>query len=245
MIRAFTAFVSVCGVAFGQAPAFEVASVKAVKVIEGQDGHVTLSPGRFYARNATLKRLIHEAWQLPYSQITGGPAWLNSDEFDVDARSEGPAAPEQLRMMLRALLTERFALGVRAETKESRVYLLLPAKDGPHLRTKSGDSGPGTMAFHGDLFAFADYLAVQLTIPLIDDPTRPSHATGSPVPVLNQTGISGTYDLRFEMKPEAGGDTFTLWERVLRDQLGLRLQSSKAPVEVLVIEHTDRIPAAN
>src|ERR1700733_1586933 len=105
MTRIITAMVFTlppcCG-AFGQSvpgpPSFEVASVKPSKAVVGHDGNIKTDPGRFIATNATLLRLIFEAYQVPYSQITGGPAWLKTSEFDIDAKAEGPVGLEQLRL---------------------------------------------------------------------------------------------------------------------------------------------------
>jgi uncharacterized protein (TIGR03435 family) len=232
-----------CG-AYGQ-PAFEVASIKPSKSIVGHDGNITTDPGRFTARNSTLKQLIFEAYRVPYSQITGGPAWIDSNEYDVDAKPEGRASVDQLRLMLRALLTDRFKLAIRNEMKERRVYALTVGKDGPRLRNSGDETTAGKWRFHGTLSEFANYLAIQLTIPLLDDPTVPSHATGAPVPVLDKTGIEGTYDLRVDIKPDRGGDAFTIWQRALQEQLGLKLESQRAPVETLIIEHAEKIPTEN
>ena len=101
------------------------------------------------------------------------------------------------------------------------------------------------MQFRGDLQHFANLLSVQLTIPVIDDPGRPSIASGPAVPVLDKTGLSGIYDIRVNLKPEPGGDGFTLWQGVLRDQLGLKLESGREMVEVLVVDGAERMPTAN
>jgi uncharacterized protein (TIGR03435 family) len=204
-----------------------------------------MDPGRFIARNATLKRLIFEAWQIPWAQIAGGPAWLNSDEYDIDAKAETPANPAQLRLMLRALLTERFRLKVRSESQERRVYVLMQAKDGARLSRSSPPTEPHVWRFHGDLAAFSKVLAIQLTIPLLDDPTMPSHASGTPTPVIDKTGLEGAYDIVLNIKPDQSNDPLTIWQRALQEQAGLRLESQRAPVEMLFIEHAEKAAAAN
>jgi uncharacterized protein (TIGR03435 family) len=228
-------------VASGQS--FEVASVKVSKSIVGHDGQITTDPGRFAARNATLKRLIFEAWQLPYAQIRGGPAWLDTDEFDIEAKAETPANLTELRLMLRTLLVERFKLATRIETKESRIYALLVDKGGPRLPGEKGDSH--VSEFHGTLSEFANVLAIKLSIPMVSDPTVISRASGPPIPVVNQTGIQGEYNINLDIKPDPGADSFTVWQRALKEQLGLRLESRKGPVDVLVVEHAERVPSGN
>jgi uncharacterized protein (TIGR03435 family) len=234
--------VVVCG-AFAQT--FDVASVKPSKLVVGRDGTIATDPGRLIARNATLKRLIFEAWQIPWAQIAGGPDWLDSDEFDIDAKAESSASAEQLRVMLRALLTDRFRMAVRSEMRERRVYALVVGKDGPKLGGASAREGSHLWRFHGDLSKFADVLAIQLTIPLLDDPSTPSHASGSAVPVVDKTGIAGVYDIALDIKPDQGSDAFTVWQRALQEQLGLKLESQRGAVEFLVVEHAERVPTGN
>jgi uncharacterized protein (TIGR03435 family) len=238
------ALLAYCG-AFGQV--FEVARVKASASIVGHDGNVTTEPGRLTVRNATLKRLIFEAYAVPYSRIAGGPGWLDSDEFDIDARAAGAAGPDELRRMLRALLTERFGLAVHTETKEGRVYALVVARGGAKLAAAGGADDARQWRFHGDLSQFADRLATALTIPMAeaDDPTVPSRASGTPVPVVNETGIAGVFDIRVDLRPEGAGDTFTIWQRALQEQLGLRLEARRAPVETLVVDRAERVPQEN
>ncbi len=231
--------------AFGQSPSFEIASIKGCKTPAGQDGNITSEPERFTARNATLKRLIFEAYQVPYAQITGGPSWMDIAEYDIDAKAEKPENTAQIRLMLRRLLAERFRLVVRSEMHEARVYALVVGKGGPRLGGAEAKEAPGRFRFHGDMAHFAGMLAIQLTIPLLEDPTVPSHARGAPIPVIDKTGIEGSYDLSVEIRPEAGGDSFTIWQNALQEQLGLKLESRKAPIETLIVEHADKVPTEN
>jgi len=245
-----TAFVCLasCGVFAQSAPpssAFDIASVRPSKPVLGRDGTITTDPGRLTAKNATLKTLIHEAWQIPYPQITGGPAWLNTDEYDIDATVESPASAGQLRLMLRALLTDRFKLAVHSEMRERRVYVLVVGKDGSKLGRPSDGESSHRWRFHGDLSKFASVLSIQLTIPLLDDPATPSHASGDAVPVVDKTGIEGVYDISVDIKPDPGGDTFTIWQRALQEQLGLKLVTEKTATEFLVVERAERVPTGN
>jgi uncharacterized protein (TIGR03435 family) len=222
-------------------PAFETASVKTSASIQGRDGVIEIDPGRFSARNTTLKRLIAEAWQIPYAQISGGPAWLNNSEYDLEAKSARPASASEMKTMLRALLSDRFQLKVRKETRTGRIYALKVAPSGFHP-----DNNPArTWRFHGDLDEFANRLAVQLTIPFGNDPTRPTFATGAAVPVVNKTGIEGAYDFSLYIRPDPGADPFVIWQRALREQLGLTLEAERGSAEYLVIENAQKTPAAN
>jgi uncharacterized protein (TIGR03435 family) len=232
------------------AQSFEVASVKASPRTVGKDyrGTVVLGPNRVSARNVSLKSLIGEAYHVQPFQVTGGPGWLDLDEFDIDARPGATATKDQLRSMLVALLAERFHLELHRDTKEMRVYALSVDKGGPKLHPATGDLRPTTSPqnFHGDMRQFANLISIQLSIPTVEDPTRPAIASGPPVPVIDKTGLEGNYDISVNLRPDdSGGDSFTRWQRALRDELGLKLDTQRAPVEVLIVDRAERMPTAN
>jgi uncharacterized protein (TIGR03435 family) len=235
-----------CVAAFGQTPAFEVATIKLAK--GGGNSGITADPGRLSARTVSLKELIFEAYQAPYSQILGGPVWMGSDMYDVEAKSEQPLARDQLRLMLRALLSDRFKLAVHTDKKEMRVYTLQVIPGVSKLRPaveNAAKPAPGVQRFHGELSQFASLLAVQLTIPMSNDPTTPSRATGPIVPVLDQTGLAGVYDIDVNPFSDPSADTFTAWQRALRDKYGLRLEAQKQPVDVLIVDHAEKPSISN
>ena len=219
---------------------FEVASVKPSARLVGPDygNRMSYLPTGFSAKNVTLKRLIAESYHVQPFQVAGGPKWLDSAEYDVEARAASAETRENLRASLQALLTGRFHLALHRETKEMRVYNLL----GTGHKLKQGTPGAH---FHGDLDHFAAFLAVQLTIHGMDDPTKPGLATGAPMPVINRTGLTAEYDIDVNIRPEPGADMYTLWQRALRDELDLHLESAKAPIEILVIDAADKMPSAN
>ena len=239
--------------AFGQtstpAPSFDVASVKPSKHEVGPDynNQLTYSPGGFTGRNVTLKRLVAEAYHLQLNQILG-PGWLGQNEYDVDARTAEAATREQMALMLQSLLTQRFHLAKHSEMREMRDYELVIDKSGPKIHPmKDGEStaGQGGFHFHGDLRQFADLLAVQLTMPAMDNPGEPVRASQSQVPVLDKTGFAGIFDFNVDIRPELGTDGFTSWQRALQDQLGLRIESRKGNVPVVVVDEASKIPTEN
>ena len=238
--------------AAGQAPgtpAFEVASVKASRGQVGADynNRFTVSPHGITARNATLRRLVSEAYRLQVRQVIG-PNWLDQNEYDLEARAAGQADREQLDLMLRTLLAERFNLKQHREMREMRVYELLADQAGikihPVKSAEAAKAGAG-LHFHGDMRQFADFLAVQLSIPILDDPNQPGRAGGPATPVLDRTALPGVYDFIVDVKPELGTDSFTLWQRALREQLGLRIEARRGPVVVVVVDDAAKIPNAN
>ncbi|HEY1494462.1 MAG TPA: TIGR03435 family protein [Candidatus Solibacter sp.] len=225
------------------AQTFDVASVKPSRQTLGRDADkpVVFSASGLTGRNVTLKRLIVEAYNVQPHQVVGGPKWLEDSEYDIDAKTDSPAAKQQLRLMLRTLLAERFRLALRSETKELHVYELLIDKGGPKIQPAKDSTNPAARS----LEQLANLISVQQTIPEPTDPTKPSIASGAPIPVIDKTGLTGLYVITYELRPEIGTDMFKLWQHVLQEQLGLRLESRKAPVEVLIVDRADRIPVAN
>jgi uncharacterized protein (TIGR03435 family) len=236
----------------GQAPgtsAFEVASVKPSQRQIGADynNQFALLPSGITARNATLRHLVSEAYRLQVSQVVG-PSWLDQNEYEIEARTGGQAGREQLDVMLRTLLAERFNLKQHWETREMRVYELLPDKAGAKIHSVNSGETAQTGAgfhFHGDMHRFADFLAVQFSIPILDNPNQPGRAGGPTIPVLDRTELPGVYDFTLDVKPELGTDAFSLWQRALREQLGLRIESHRGPVEVIVVDVAAKVPSAN
>jgi uncharacterized protein (TIGR03435 family) len=125
-------------------PAFEVASVKLNKSGDSRViGGRTQPGGRFTMANVQLREIIRLAYRLQSFQVLGGPNWINSDRFDIVAKAESSAAPEQVWLMLRTLLAERFKLAVHNETRELPVFALVVARSdgtlGPQLRPADAD----------------------------------------------------------------------------------------------------------
>jgi uncharacterized protein (TIGR03435 family) len=229
-------------------PTFEVASVRPSAQTVGPDynNQVSWTPARFTAKNVTLKRLIEDAWQIQLNQIVG-PSWLDRNEYDIEARFPGEPTREQRALMLQSLLAERFALKEHRETRAMRVYQLTVAKGGPKFKPDSGEqshAGAG-FHFHGEMRQFADLLAVQFSIPAPTRPDEPVRAGGPLIPVLDKTGLQGTYDFSVDIHPELGTDSFAAWQRALNEQLGLRIESRKGNVEVRAVDDAAKIPTAN
>jgi uncharacterized protein (TIGR03435 family) len=231
------------------APAFDVSSVKPSQHLAGPDynNQIEYTPVGFTARNATLKRLIAEAYSLQLNQVIG-PIWIDQNEYEIDTRTAGNITREQMALMLRTLLTERFALKQHSETRDMRVYELVVSNSGPKIHPVSdGEAatpGPG-FHFHGDLRKFADLLTVQFSMPAASNPGEPVRAGGPQIPVLDKTGLPGVYDFSVDMHPELGTDMFTSWQRVLQNQLGLRIESRKEIVSVLVVDEAAKVPTQN
>jgi uncharacterized protein (TIGR03435 family) len=230
-------------------PSFEIASVRPSQHQGGPDynNQITDSSTSFTARNVTLKWLVAEAWHCQRDQVIG-PPWLDHNEYDIQARLPEGATREQIPVMIRGLLSDRFHLREHSETRNMRVYELMVAPGGPRIHpvqpADAPAAGPG-LHFHGDMRQFAGLLAVQISIPAPTSASVPVVASASPVPVLDKTGLEGTYDFTVDLRPEIGTDGFTFWKRVLEDQLGLRIAGGKADLEFVVVDDALKIPTAN
>jgi uncharacterized protein (TIGR03435 family) len=243
-------------------PNFAVATVKPADLSLRQQIDMRALPGGAVTATAvTLKFLISVAYQVQNVQISGGPSWIATAEFDVLAKPAEGEKPE-LRAMLQALLEDRFKLSVHRETKQLSVYELKLAKPGAGLgrNLKISSEGkcsadppvPGTVPC-GGFVRRQGYLTGR---------NAPLSALCSPLslildrPVLDKTGMSNAFDLTLEWTPDSIGESaradvqpgaksdlpslFT----ALEEQLGLKLEGAKAPTEVLVVDHVET-PSGN
>lgn len=250
-LTALASLLSVLALALPQLPAqsFDVASVRPSEHEVGPDynNQITYSPGEFSARNVTLRRLVAEAWHCQMNQVIG-PPWIDHSEYDITARTPEGATKEQFPAMLRGLLADRFRLKQHDDTRQMRVYELAIGEAGPKIHAiDQGATAPAGSGFHfrGEMRQFADLLAVQFSIPAPDSPSAPVRAGGSQIPVLDKTGLQGVYEFSVDLRPEMGTDTFTGWKRALEDQLGLKIESRKEDVPVVVVDDAAKIPAPN
>jgi len=263
---------------------FEVASIKPNKPDSSGELRIAIGfqPGRFITTGATVKQLIALAYNVRDMQISGGPSWTDSERYDIDAKEEDAdvAALEKLppdqrveqhRLMVQGLLADRFKLKLRHESKESSVYALVIAKDGPKLQeSKPGDTYPngikgpdGRPAGRPQMMHMGPGELTGQGLPLESLARLLSQHLGREV--LDQTGLKGNYDFTLKWTPEqsppamaigpeggkpgtdnapppesSGPSIFT----AIQEQLGLKLESTKGPVEILVIDHIER-PSEN
>ncbi len=229
-------------------PGFEVASVKPSGEQERGIGMLTFPGGRVTATNYTLKMLIHEAYDVEDYGILGGPNWVSTDRFSLEAKPAAssalsqwvPASPKtppnpEMRQMLQSLLADRFGLKVHRESKQDVVYALKVAKGGPKLAPPKDAAAQPFVSFlpHG-------LRGQNATMDLLVDRI----ATLVKRPVTNQTGLKGNFDFLIDYPPDdAGSDIEVLLLRGLKEA-GLELQSERGAVEMIVIDHAQK-PSAN
>lgn len=198
-------------------------------------------PGRLVMRNTTLKSLVMSAYQLNEYQIAGGPKWMDSAKFNIDAKLPAGALQEQIPLMTQTMLADRFKLEFHRETRTLREYALVVAKGGPKFGTPSESSHKGVATSQSDN---------QITgwgRPISDLARMLIGAVGAPV--VDQTGLKGQYDFDLKFAPllgvsRDGDDALPDVFAVLQERLGLKLEAITGPVEVLVIEQAEK-PTAN
>ncbi len=234
---------------------FEVASIKP-NVSGAGNRTVRPSPGRFSIFNLTLKDLV----MFAYFQVFGGPGWITADQYDIEAKAEGNPDQNQMRLMLQALLQDRFKLALRHDTKELPIYELTVAKGGFKLQPqKPGDCikydpdnppGPGhkNSDFSGNLSNGSGSFD-GTSASMADLATMFSYTVGRKV--VDKTGIAGQFRVHLTFAPDevAGGaaapaDAGPSFFTALQEQIGLKLESAKGPVEVLVIDSVEK-PSEN
>jgi len=218
------------------APAFEVASIKASDDLSGHSG-VHTTPGFLRVQNESLQECIMVAYGVQGFQISGGPSWLESQRFDIEARTAGPTGDDQLMLMLRTLLADRFHLALHRETRPAVGYALVVAKGG--LKIKANET-PGNSSTHHSRNSFtAQNMSMESLAATVSD------ALGTPV--TDATGVSGAFDIALKWSPEESPakavdnvSTVPSLPEALQQQLGLRLESRKVSMEVLVVEHAEK-----
>ncbi|HUP03009.1 MAG TPA: TIGR03435 family protein [Bryobacteraceae bacterium] len=220
-------------------PAFEVASVKPSDAGPRPRAlNVRYSPASLIMRGASLKAAIQWAWHVFPSQVSA-PGWLDSESFDIDARPSAPVSEDQARLMLRRLLADRFQLAVHLEQKEMPAYVITVAKDGPKLKELSGDATPDMVSGRG---------AAQIGGSIAQMIDRMAFASVFPYPLVDQTGLKGRYDVNLDlrdMQSAAPEDQLNVLLRAVQDQVGLKIELKKTPLDVVVVDHMEKSPTAN
>ncbi len=247
--------------ATAQLPVFEVASVRPNKFGSGSSDS-GFQNGRFTATNIQVKTLLqYDAYGIPGSQILRIPDWLTSERFDIEAKVDdstnnqmGKLSRDERnlleRQMIQQLLADRFKLRVHWETRELPVYALVVAKNGPRIQESNDSSGNTSISSGNGRYTAQGVTMVKLTQSLTQVLARELGRV-----VIDKTGIEGRYDVAFTWAPEEGSTAASNTSNensspgpsiftAPQEQLGLKLESQKADVETLVIDHVER-PSEN
>jgi uncharacterized protein (TIGR03435 family) len=238
-------------------PSFDVATIKPNNTGATSIQQLTINGRDFETRASSLADLIKFAYDLQVKQIVGAPDWIDKDRYDISGTPDHEGAPsvEQLRVMIRKLLAERFQLKFHHETRELPAFVLTVGKDGsklqptelngplPGIGMRPGKSGPELIVRNGTLKDLTGFLQM-----LVLDR-----------PVVDKTGLTSKYDITVPFTPddslfngnpppfpkpadgvEPAPDLFT----AIQQQLGLKLTAEKTQVDVIAIDHVEK-PSAN
>lgn len=239
------------------APSYDVTSVK-INPKGDPNKNITWNetPDGLRVENVTLELLIRQAYDLRSYQIERAPEWADQDEFDISAKIDGAEvrhlqtltkdqAAAERRLMLQALLADRFRLAAHRETKQGTVYALVVAKNGPKFREATPPAPPRMpISMGGGLLTF-NGAPMPTLARLISQVIN--------APVVDHTGLAGKYEFTLKWTPDefdlptvaqqpdntssepVGTSIFT----VIQEQLGLKLESTRSPVDSLVIDHVE------
>ena len=216
-------------------PAFAVATIRPslVRVQFERDGKTEVLPGHVSMRDVTVSTCIKWAYGMQQSQIMG-PEALTHDRFDIEAKADDLVGVEQMKLMMRTLLEERFGLESHRESRELSSYALTVAKRGSKLKPSAGDgeahrqnSDMGTVVKFMTMQEWGDFLSSVVEAPVID-----------------KIGLTGRYDfsLDFSGYIQSGerADPASILNEAMPAQLGLKLEPGKTAVEVMVVDHLDK-----
>jgi uncharacterized protein (TIGR03435 family) len=247
-------------------PQFEVASIKPDRSGDMRSAFAIEPGGRLVATNVPVRMLIRMAYQLKDNQISGLPAWADSDRFDITAKPESGSGikSDDIGLMVQALLAERFKLTFHKETRELPIYALVVAKSGLKMAVSKGNAnfdddaraktapGPGRGRSQGIRMTRGELNGENVTVGMLAD--QLSNITGRSV--IDKTGLTGSYDFTLKYTPEgrapgpnsaeaapSDSETPSIFAAV-QEQLGLKLEGQKGPVDLYIIDRLEK-PSEN
>jgi uncharacterized protein (TIGR03435 family) len=257
--------------AFGQTPSFEVASIKPAPPATGKNMRVSMGgdPGRINYSNVTLRDVLARAYGVKEPQISG-PDWLATERYDIIATLAPNTPKEQVPLMLQNLLAERFKVTVHRETKTMPAYALTVGKNGPKLKEADADAGFRVMfgpkgrqlSGKASIPKFVDALSNMMDRPVVDmtdlkgsyeidlswTPDESDRMAakmammggghpGPPPGGRPEGGVEGK-------GPSENSDGPSIFA-ALQEKLGLKLEAKKLPVDLLIVDHADKVASEN
>jgi uncharacterized protein (TIGR03435 family) len=236
-------------------PSFEVATIKPSKPDDQRKAFI-VQGNRFQIINQPLTQMISFAFDVQAKQVIGLPDWAETDRFDMDGKPDGEGAPngKQWKTMIQKLLADRFQLKFHKDKKELSVYVLSVTKTGEKMTKNDSDpNGLPGLFFQGGLGK------LNVRNALMTDFTGLMQSAVLDRPVLDQTGLTGRWDFRLNWTPDESqfkgmgvtippptdsADAPPNLYTAIQEQIGLKLEATKAPADVMVIDHVEK-PSAN
>lgn len=224
-----------------QRPSFEVASLKPVQLTEADTYTANLGTarnGEVILTNATLSDCLRFAYTITNDAQITGPDWIRdkSIRFDIQGKAAVNTPQPQLREMLQTLLTERFQLEVHREPRTLAYLALVPGRGGPKLRDAvEGSDRSGNRNWSSSIIS--NRMVMPMLATLLSRFTRQT--------VLDMTGLTGAYELKLEWTPEGSDADGPSLYSAIQQQLGLKLEARKGPLDVLVVDRAEKVPLGN
>ncbi len=271
IVRAFASVVIslIIAPAMRAQSAFEVASIRVSRNPQ-PDGNVEVTPGRFRGKDLALQWLILVAYRIKSGNLSGElPSWTLSERYDIDAKTEGPESEDRILQALQTLLKDRFHLKEHREFRQEPVYFLTIGKNG--IKMPPGSCVPARKDLPNECYSSRsegllqtlDWRGVSMSDPAGIAYRSLAWSLSAPLkrPVIDKTGLTGTFDvhLRWARDPEpasirapddpdtpapAAAATAPSLATALEEQLGLKIEAGRGPVEYLIVDHVER-PSGN
>jgi len=220
-------------------PAFEVVSIKLNKTVGGEPQR-KITPGNFDYTGVSLAEYVKLAFGVTNRQLLG-PRWIYEDRYDIVGKASGPAREDEILLMLRTLLIDRFQMKFHRENREAPVYALVVGKDGPTFRASRPDDSPERV-LSKDAYVFVKASMTDLAATLNSFADRI---------VVDQTGLAGNYDFKLNFSGMAGNSNASIYGAIeasipsALQSLGLKLEPQTAIVEFVVVDEIARVRTAN
>jgi uncharacterized protein (TIGR03435 family) len=241
LLRTLAVFL-VAFLAAAQTSSFDVATLKLCKGVITHSADPVVRGRTVTGVAVTLRDLLTYAYSVRYEQLAGGPGWIGDDHYDLMAKSEGEGSlsTAQARQMMQALLADRFHLQLHRETQEVPMYALVVAKGGPKFKPSAPDATGGYSVRTSD-----KGLRMETTRSTMDQLARQLAGTAGRF-VVDKTGLTGLYAFTLDWwpanrTPPPDSDAPSMFD-ALQEQLGLKLEPTKGPLEKLIVDHAERPP---
>jgi len=239
-------------------PAFDIASVKLNADFNAGNratwaSKITADPGSLRMRNVNVTMMVAWAWHVQRPQVSG-PSSINDQRYDIIAKADHPATRDELRVMLQGLLRERLKLSTHRITKEMEAMVLVQPKDGTTKMTKS-ELKEGEVQASKNPDGSTTVKGAMLE-ELMDDLSRELE-----MPIVDQTGLQGRYDFKLNVEkyvqavrtryatdknpPPEAALKMSLMEEILQGELGLRVETRKTAVPIVVVDSVEKNPIEN
>jgi uncharacterized protein (TIGR03435 family) len=230
------------------AATFDVASIKSSRTSANREGgrreRIEAAPGSLIMGNVRFQTAVRWAYHVQEYQVMG-PGWIGEERYDIVAKAGAPVPEADLRRMLQTLLAERFQLVVHRQTKEMSAYVVTVGKNG-HKLQESTSEGAMDVKPAGPMVATVQRADLDELASMLSQPLR--------APVVNMTGLKGRYDFKVDMAPyitpevtsaKSPMELIGVGITAMQEQLGLKMESKRVPVDLVIIDRAEKLPIEN